>query len=102
MFLQYPASRQSYNHYSLQRECSGVHEISNRTDTRTDTGHEWASAKQRAMAKRRSDPPLLEEREFKSVEEIDSGIAKLERRIRELEQLEITAAVLNDTGADDV
>ena len=54
------------------------------------------------MAKRRPDPPPLEEREFRSVEEIDSGIAKLERRIRELEQLEIAAAILNDTGADDV
>jgi uncharacterized protein (TIGR02391 family) len=44
----------------------------------------------------------LEPREFKSAEEIDFGIAKLERRIRELEQLDIAAAVLKDSGADNV
>lgn len=54
------------------------------------------------MPKRRPDPPRVEPRQFKSVEEIDAGIAKLERRIRELEQLDVAAAVLNDTGADDV
>jgi uncharacterized protein (TIGR02391 family) len=54
------------------------------------------------MAKGRPEPPRLEPREFRSVEEIDSGIAKLERRIRELEQLDVAAAVHGDTGADDV
>lgn len=54
------------------------------------------------MAKRRSDPPPVEPRVFRSVEEIDSGIAKLERRIRDLEQLDVRAAVHDDTGADDV
>ena len=54
------------------------------------------------MAKSVPNRPPLEEREFKSVEEIDSGVAKLDRRIRELEQLVIAAAVLNDSGADDV
>lgn len=54
------------------------------------------------MPKRRPDPPPIEPREFRSVDEIDSGISKLERRIRDLEQLDVAAAVLNDTGADDV
>jgi len=54
------------------------------------------------MPKRRPDPPPLEPRDFRSVDEIVAGIAKLERRIRELEQLDLRAAVLEDTGADDV
>ncbi len=54
------------------------------------------------MAKRRPDPPPVEAREFRSVEEIDAGVAKLERRIRELESLDVIAAVRDDTGADDV
>jgi len=54
------------------------------------------------MAKRRPDPPRIESREFRSIDEIDSGIAKLEHRIRELEQLDVAAAVHDDTGADDV
>jgi uncharacterized protein (TIGR02391 family) len=54
------------------------------------------------MAKRRPDPPRTEPREFRSVDEINSGIAKLERRIRELEQLDMAAVVEDHTGADDV
>lgn len=54
------------------------------------------------MPRRRPDSPPTEPREFRSVDEIDSGIAKLERRIRELEQLDVAAAVYNDSGADDV
>jgi uncharacterized protein (TIGR02391 family) len=54
------------------------------------------------MVKRRSEPPSIELREFKSIDEIDSSIAKLERRIRELEALDIPAAVLQKSGADDV
>lgn len=53
------------------------------------------------MAKRRPDSPRIEPREFRSIDEIDSGIAKLERRIQELEQLDVASAVHNDTGADD-
>src|SRR3970040_759275 len=53
------------------------------------------------MAKRRSDPLPIEPREFSSIEEIDAGISKLERRIRDLEQLDVAAAILNHTGADD-
>ena len=47
-------------------------------------------------------PPPPEPREFCSVEEIDSGIAKLQRRIKELEQLDINAAVLKNSGQDEV
>lgn len=55
------------------------------------------------MARKRSEPPPPPEpREFRSVEEIDRGIAKIQRRIQELEQLDIPAAILKDTGADDV
>jgi len=45
---------------------------------------------------------LIELREFRSIEEIDSAVAKLERRIRELNELDIAAAVLTDSGADGV
>jgi uncharacterized protein (TIGR02391 family) len=55
-----------------------------------------------SVPKRRTEPPPVEPREFRSVEEIASGIAKLERRIQELEGLDVAAATLNDTGADDV
>jgi uncharacterized protein (TIGR02391 family) len=54
------------------------------------------------MAKKRADEPAIEIREFRSVEEIDSAIAKLERRIKELQNLNVQEAVLSDTGADDV
>ena len=54
------------------------------------------------MPKRRADPPPLEPRSFRSVDEVDSGISKLERRIRDLEQLDVKAAVLDHTGADNV
>jgi len=50
------------------------------------------------MPKKSVDPPL-EPREFRSTEEIDMAIAKLRRRIQELEQIDFRAAVLNHTGA---
>jgi uncharacterized protein (TIGR02391 family) len=53
------------------------------------------------MAKR-IEPRPLESREFRSSEEIDSAITKLGRRIQELESLDVTAAVLNRNGADQV
>lgn len=53
------------------------------------------------MAKRIIPPPL-EPREFRSPEEIDAAVGKLQRRIKELEQLDVQAAILNRTGADDV
>ncbi len=54
------------------------------------------------MAKRRFDPPPIEPREWRSVDEIDRAIPRLERRIQELEQLDTRTAVLERTGADDV
>jgi uncharacterized protein (TIGR02391 family) len=47
-------------------------------------------------------PPPPEPREFRSVEEIDMSIAKLQRRIQELEQLSIALAYRNDSGEDKV
>jgi len=54
------------------------------------------------MANKRSEPPPLEPREFRSPEEIDAAIGKLKRRIQELEQLDMKEAVLHHSGADDV
>ena len=54
------------------------------------------------MAKKRPEPPPLESREFRSPEEIEQAIAKLRRRIDELESLDVQAAVLQHTGADKV
>jgi uncharacterized protein (TIGR02391 family) len=55
------------------------------------------------MAKKASIPlPAIELREFRSVEEIDSGIAKLERRIRDLKDLDVRTSFLANTGAQAV
>jgi uncharacterized protein (TIGR02391 family) len=54
------------------------------------------------MAKRQPDPPPLEPREFRSPEEIEAGIAKLRRRVEELERLKVDEAYVDKTGADDV
>lgn len=51
------------------------------------------------MVKKRIEPPPIEPRDFRSAEEIDRGMAKLERRIKDLAELDIQAAVLQDTGA---
>jgi hypothetical protein len=51
------------------------------------------------MAKKRVDPPPLEPREFKSLEEVDFAITKLKRRIRDLEQLD-RADLTKNTGAE--
>jgi uncharacterized protein (TIGR02391 family) len=51
---------------------------------------------------RRSEPPPLEPREFRSPEEIDSAIAKFLRRIDELEHLDVKGSYLGHTGAVDV
>jgi hypothetical protein len=50
------------------------------------------------MAKKSYQPPPLEPKEFRSVDEIDRAIEKLERRVRELEELDVPKAVLKDTG----
>lgn len=47
-----------------------------------------------------SDRP--EPREFSSVQEVDTAIRKLERRLQQLEDLDVKSAVLDDTGAVDV
>jgi len=44
----------------------------------------------------------LEEREFKSAEEIDIAIKNLERRILELESLNVRDAILTQNGAEGV
>ena len=48
------------------------------------------------------DPPAVEPRVFRSIEEIDRGIAKLERRISNLEELDIAADMRGETGALEV
>src|SRR2546427_5527905 len=52
------------------------------------------------MTKKKSDPPPLELREFRSAEEIELAIGKLQRRIKELETLDIEAAISRHTGED--
>jgi hypothetical protein len=54
------------------------------------------------MARHRPEPPPVEPRQFSSVEEIDRGIKKLERRLADIDGLDVAAAVLSDTGAIDV
>jgi uncharacterized protein (TIGR02391 family) len=54
------------------------------------------------MAKKRPDPEPIEPREFKSVDEIDVAITKIERRIRDLERPDVVQAVREHTGAEDV
>ena len=55
----------------------------------------------RAMPRKQSEPPL-ESREFRSPEEIDVAITKLQRRIQELEQLDVKTAVLHHSGTVEV
>lgn len=52
------------------------------------------------MPKKASEPPL-EHRDFTSVGEIDRAIKKLERRINEVEALDVDRAVTGDSGEDD-
>jgi uncharacterized protein (TIGR02391 family) len=54
------------------------------------------------MATRQPDPPPLESREFRSSEEIDAAIARLRRRIEDLEKLDVRAAFVNHSGEDQV
>jgi uncharacterized protein (TIGR02391 family) len=53
------------------------------------------------MAKR-NEPPPLEPRDFRSLEEIDFAIMKLNRRIQELKLLDVKAGVLNEDGRTEV
>lgn len=45
-------------------------------------------------------PPEIEPRQWSTLDEIDRAIAKLERRINELQSLDVQTSVLMDTGAD--
>jgi uncharacterized protein (TIGR02391 family) len=55
------------------------------------------------MPSKKSHPePPIESRLFVSVDEIDRGIKKLERRINDLDNLNVNAAILTDSGEDDV
>jgi uncharacterized protein (TIGR02391 family) len=47
------------------------------------------------------DPPVRP-REFRTVDEIDRAIKKLERRIKDIEGLDVRSAVESDSGQDDV
>lgn len=54
------------------------------------------------MARRKQElEPSIQPREFRSIEEIDRAAAKLERRIKELEAVNVQDAALNHTAADD-
>ena len=53
----------------------------------------------RTMARKPQQPPPLQPREFRSTQEIDLAIAKLRRRIEELEKLDVPAAMAGHTGA---
>src|SRR2546427_10651857 len=52
--------------------------------------------------KKQAEPPPPEPREFSSADEIDRAIKKIERRIEELERLDVRKAILEDNGSDDV
>ena len=52
--------------------------------------------------KRPPEPPPIEPREFQSADEIDRSIAKLRRRIEELQRLDAQAAIIDHSGEDDV
>jgi len=54
------------------------------------------------MVKKQPQPPLIEPKQFQSPEEIDHAISKLERRIQELEALNVQEVVINETGEDSV
>jgi uncharacterized protein (TIGR02391 family) len=51
---------------------------------------------------RRPPAPEIEIKVFRTAEEIDRAIAKLQRRIKEVESIDFAEAVLKHTGADDV
>jgi uncharacterized protein (TIGR02391 family) len=51
------------------------------------------------MNAKKFDPPPIEPREFRSVEEIEAAISKLRRRVEELEFLDIVSSIQRDTGA---
>jgi uncharacterized protein (TIGR02391 family) len=54
------------------------------------------------MAKKQSEPPPIEPRVFRSPEEIDAAVAKLRRRIEDLETLDVEGAFVRQSGEDRV
>ena len=55
------------------------------------------------MARRSTQqPPPLEQREFRSIDEINKAVSKLKRRLAELEGLDLEACVVQHTKSDDV
>lgn len=54
------------------------------------------------VRKRQPEQQPVEAHQFQSAGEIDSGIKKLERRIEELEHLDVQEVIIKHTGADDV
>lgn len=54
------------------------------------------------MPRRRPEPAPIVPRSFKSSEEIDAAVAKLRRRVTEIANLDMRAAVEQDSAADDV
>lgn len=54
------------------------------------------------MARRQSEPPQAVPKEFISADEVERAIAKLERRIKQLEEFDSRSAISNRTGADGV
>lgn len=49
-----------------------------------------------------SNQSVIEPREWRTIEEIELAIGKLQRRIADLESLDVSAAVLQHSGVDDV
>ena len=54
------------------------------------------------MARKQPERPQVAPKEFTSGDELERAIAKLDRRIKQLEAFDSRAAVLNETGAEDV
>lgn len=50
------------------------------------------------MAIKRIEPPKIEVKQFQSINEIDNSVSKLQRRLKELNQLNVPNAVHNNTG----
>ena len=51
---------------------------------------------------RKSEPQPLQPREFRSPEEIDAAIQKLQRRVKDVEGLDVATAVTQHTGQENV
>jgi len=54
------------------------------------------------MPRKQPERPQVVPKEFTSADEVERAIAKLERRIRQLETFDSQAAIINKTGADGV